>query len=457
MPTVHDQAPSAINTRGLRRRSQKRYAEAVAIFRDGIARHPREAALYNNLAVTLEEAGDPDGALEAYRNAVAIEPDLWAAQYGAGVQLMRRREYAQAEAFFERALQAEPGFVPAHLAIYELAQIRGDRATALAHQAQALRRQVVFTSTAPRPVRSVLAVMVPGDWQANVPVDFLFDRNDTTLHKLFLTAAVDERTIELPDFDVLFNCIAESDAAAQELERCATVIARARKPFINAPDAVLRTRREVLGDVLAGTGAIVPQTVRVSRAALETHAVPVQTPYLVRPVGSHAGKDLEKISAAGDLDAYLARVNEAWYYVTAFVDYASADGYFRKYRIVLVDGEPFAFHMATSDHWMVHYYNSLMAQHAWMRAEEEAFLRDFSGYGEGQRQTLRNVARALELDYVAVDCALTRDGGVLVFEADPAAIIHAGDPPELYPYKAQYVARIFRAVEAMVDRRAGSR
>ena len=457
MPTVHDQAPSAINTRGLRRRSQKRYADAVAIFRQGIALHPDEATLHNNLAVTLEEAGDADGALEAYRNAVKIEPRLWAAQYGAGVQLMRRHEYAQAEPFFERAVQAAPDFVPAHLALYELAQIRGDRDAALAHQAHALDRQVLFTAAAERPVRTVLAVMVPGDWQANVPVDFLFDPSHTTLHKLFLTAAVDVDTIELPPFDVLFNCIGESDEAAGALARCSALIARTEKPFVNAPQALLRARREALGDALRGTGAIVPATIRLSREQLESQDALPRTPFLVRPAGSHAGKDLEKIGAPEALRAYLQRVHESWYYLTEFVDYASADGYFRKYRIVLVDGEPFPFHLAASEHWMVHYYNSLMGQVAGLRAEEEAFLRDFAGYGEAQRQTLRNVARALGLDYFALDCALDRQGRVLVFEADPAAIIHAADPTDLFPYKPQYVARIFRAVEAMVDRRAGSR
>lgn len=454
MPTAKTIAPSAINNRGLQSRAQKRYAEAIAIFRDGIAQYPDEATLHNNLAVTLEETGDSGGALQAYRDALELDPTLWAAQYGAGVQLMRQNAYVEAEPYFRRALEGSPDFIPAHLAIYELAQIRGDRTTALAHQALALQQQFIFSSPSATPKRTVLAVMTPGDWQANIPVDFLFNQRDTTLHKLFLAPHVDVDTVALPEFDVGFNCIAEADDAREALDRCARLIARTRAPFLNAPDAVLNTNREVLPRVLAGTGAQIPHTVRLTRDALLNESAPFEAPYLIRPVGSHAGADLEKIDTAHALSGYLDRVGAPLFYLTKFVDYSSADGYFRKHRIILVDGEPYPFHMAVSDHWMVHYYNSLMAEHAWMRAEEEAFLAGFGAYDAGHQRTLRAIAQALQLDYFGIDCAIARDGSLLVFEADPGVIVHIGDSKELYPYKQTYVPRIFRAVEAMIDKHA---
>ncbi|MEJ1978546.1 MAG: hypothetical protein WDN49_22960 [Acetobacteraceae bacterium] len=39
------------------------------------------------------------------------------------------------------------------------------------------------------------------------------------------------------------------------------------------------------------------------------------------------------------------------------------------------------------------------------------------------------------LDYFSIDCSEDRDGRLLVFEADVAAIIHSMDPPDLYPYR----------------------
>jgi hypothetical protein len=52
-----------------------------------------------------------------------------------------------------------------------------------------------------------------------------------------------------------------------------------------------------------------------------------------------------------------------------------------------------------------------------------------------------------------MDCSLDRDGNVLVFEIDAAMLVHLWDPIEVYPYKHEFVPRIFRAVERLVERR----
>jgi len=48
----------------------------------------------------------------------------------------------------------------------------GDREAALGHQRKALEKQRVFSSIAPHQKRSVLILCAPGDWQANIPIDF---------------------------------------------------------------------------------------------------------------------------------------------------------------------------------------------------------------------------------------------------------------------------------------------
>ena len=63
------------------------------------------------------------------------------------------------------------------------------------------------------------------------------------------------------------------------------------------------------------------------------------------------------------------------------------------------------------------------------------------------------VAR-ISLDYFIVDCAETRDGRLLVFEADNTAIVHDMDPPEVFPYKSPQMRRIFDAFAAMIERRS---
>jgi hypothetical protein len=62
----------------------------------------------------------------------------------------------------------------------------------------------------------------------------------------------------------------------------------------------------------------------------------------------------------------------------------------------------------------------------------------------------------LGFDYYSIDCAETRDGRLLVFEADSAAIVHLMDPAEMFPYKQPQMRKVFAAFEAMLRRRAGA-
>jgi len=88
-----------------------------------------------------------------------------------------------------------------------------------------------------------------------------------------------------------------------------------------------------------------------------------------------------------------------------------------------------------------------------MREEEAAFLADPRAAFNGQAfETLVRVGAAVGLEYFGIDCGIDRDGNVLVFEADAAMLVHTSDPIELYPYKHQFVPRIYRAVEALLDR-----
>jgi hypothetical protein len=108
---------------------------------------------------------------------------------------------------------------------------------------------------------------------------------------------------------------------------------------------------------------------------------------------------------------------------------------------------------------MIHYLNADMAEFEWMRAEEARYLADLSSVFSGRAAAaLRAIAQRCGLDYCGMDCSLDRDGNVLVFEIDAAMLVHLWDPIEVYPYKHEFVPRIFRAVERLVDRRiAGAR
>ena len=176
------------------------------------------------------------------------------------------------------------------------------------------------------------------------------------------------------------------------------------------------------------------------------------------PGPPHAGASLAKIDTARDLAAYLAASPTESFYVTQFTDYRGPGGLYRKYRVACIEGTPYLCHMASSEHWMVHYLNAGMAESAGKRADEAKAMAQFdAGFARRHRGALRALDRWMGLDYYQIDCAETQDGRLLVFEADVAAIIHAMDPPDLYPYKVPQMRRVFAAFEAMLRRRAGRR
>jgi tetratricopeptide (TPR) repeat protein len=207
----------SVNERAIALRAQGRLREAAAAFSDGIAQFPDAAVLYNNLGMTLDELGAAKEALAAYNSALALSPSLSAALVGKANLLLRDGLVDEARVCFDDALASEPDSIPANLGLYELLQIKGDPRAALEHQRRALEQQRFFSHVASREQRSVLVLCAPGDWQANVPVDFLFDRSTTSVYKLYLLDAARMHADRPPATDVIFNAIAESDEAVRYL------------------------------------------------------------------------------------------------------------------------------------------------------------------------------------------------------------------------------------------------
>jgi glutathione synthase/RimK-type ligase-like ATP-grasp enzyme len=456
-PDRPTQPPDAIaaNNRGIALRNRRRYDEAIAVFRDAIAHMPEVAELHVNLAHTLDEVGRTEDAREAYLAAVAAAPDLLAAQFGLAVLSQRCNDLTAARDAYRRVIAIDGGHVPSHQALYELEQILGDIPAALVHQQAVLARQQLFTSIAPQERRSVLALYTPGAWLANAPVELLFDPQTTTLHKLYVVSQAQIDALTLPEADAIFVAIGESETSHTALELARQVAAKSRLPIINQPARVLATDRVSVTRALENIpGCTVSAAQRMARAALVERPASFSLPATVRPLDSHAGQDLLKVNDAAELYAYLAAHPQDEFYVAPFIEYRSADGYYRKFRLVAVDGNVFPFHMAISTDWMVHFYTSIMRDHQWARDEERAFLADWTTvFGPELRETVARVVDAIGLEYLGIDCAIGSDGDLIVFEVDPAIIIHTLDSRELFAYKHDYVPRIFKATEAMIDRR----
>jgi hypothetical protein len=179
-------------------------------------------------------------------------------------------------------------------------------------------------------------------------------------------------------------------------------------------------------------------------------------PLLARPVGSHAGRLMERLGARDELQVYVENVLSERFYLSRFIDYRNKDGLYRKYRLALIQGQSFLCHMAVSDHWMIHYLNAGMAECAAKRTDEARAMAEFeSGFGKRHGHAIAIVQERLGLDYVILDCAEGPDGRLLLFEVEMAAIIHQLDPEDCFPYKKPQMRRIFQAFCAMLEQAAG--
>jgi len=347
-------------------------------------------------------------------------------------------------------------------------QCIGQRDLGMTLQQQALQFQHTFHLAAHlQPARLRLLVMMSaGDLSANMPVDCLLENSDVDLD-LFYVSPQSLAEAVLPDHDVLLVAIGESDANRLLLNMLEPILADWPRPVLNAPSAIPGLARDTASKLLQGIpGLLIPPTLRVGRNQLGPIADANRPatdllgaydfPLIIRPVGSHAGNDLQKIDSAQGLSNYLEQVAADEFFVSAFIDYSSTDGQFRKFRIALVDGVPYPCHMGISSHWMVHYVNAGMYLDAAKRAEEERFMRHFDAFAQHHAEALRAIHQRAGMEYVCLDCAETRNGQLFVFEIDHAMVVHALDPVELFPYKQVYMQKVLDAFRDLLFRTAGA-
>jgi hypothetical protein len=354
----------------------------------------------------------------------------------------------------------------AYVSLSLLYQLAGQKENGLACLEAGLHYARMFRQPAEGATLKLLAICAHGDLMTNTPVELLVEGLPVEVSRLYVDKAGDLPD-SCPEHDVAIFAIGESDETRPALERLRGLSALWPKPMLNEPLAILDLARDRLWRKLDGIpGLLIPPTTRLTGAALMGVVRGERTldqvlpggafPLIVRPVGSHAGHGLTRIDDLAALAACVGQGRLNLAYVSRFIDYASADGRWRKYRIAFIDGRPHLAHLAVGDHWMVHYLNAGMAESADKRAEEAAAMAQFDeDFAVRHAAVFAGLHERLGLDYFAIDCAELPDGQLLLFEADVSMIVHALDPEDLYPYKRPQMAKLFAAFEGRLREKAG--
>ena len=343
-----------------------------------------------------------------------------------------------------------------------IAQLLGDKQLGLNVQHDVLLSHQLYRlpCASSNPRLRVLALAAATDMGSNTPIEFLLEDSDIELMVLYVVGSAG-LPAPLPDHDIAIVVASDSDDCRDALQEIGAVAPRWPRALLNPPQRVGNLDRDKLYRLLDGIeGLTIPATIAAAReqlaeaAALAEIASGLAFPVIVRPRGSHAGVGLAKIDDASAMRRYLDESEAREFFVSPFVDYSSADGLYRKYRVVFVDGKPYACHMAIADRWDIWYLNAGMSGDANKRLEEATFMSTFDiGFGRRHRTALEAMAARLGLDYFLVDCAETKHGALLIFEADNTAVVHNMDPPGIFPYKPPQMRKIFDAFAAMLERR----
>jgi len=471
-------------------------SDAVALFRRAGAGKPDLAPIFNDLAVSLHRLGQWDEALVELDRALGIDPYFGVAHDNRGVVLYDCRRFREAVEAHRLALAYTPidatsaristllhlsraAYEAAELASTEQAcrailEMDANNAVAIEYLAKTLyrlcrndealsllnrRARNQGLAKEEQPEHPVATILVVGGVGANhVPTRYLFDPAlFATMTLTLLSPDQADAPLggvnhdELTAADLIFNTLGEVEKDGGQVASVKTLSARLGKPIINPPDRVARTGRdrvhELFGDI---PGLLVPDVrwmMRNDLLGLSTFDVP----FLIRPSGAHGGEDLALIHTSTDLAQYLAKVPYDRFLLTDFHDFKDTQDCYRKYRFIFVDRQPYPYHLAIAENWLVHYWRAEMGRTDWKQREEEDFLTDWHQvFGSKAAAIVEQVAQRLDLDYGGMDCSILPNGEVLLFEANACMLVHLDDTVADFSYKHQAVPRIRDAVTCMV-------
>jgi len=432
----------------------------VAELNTAVHLDPLNAALHHMLFARQHEQNDELAALAHMIAAKAIEaghnPQSARDLYLVATGYFMKGDYRIAENWYRLVLMLDDSVAAAYQNMVVIHAHFGRHEEAEICRARAYGLQRIFVDPILHPVRQLL-ILCAGRTSGNIPYDVLLSAEKSQRIKYIIDYATDLEDTQLPPYDLVFNAIGEPDVAAPLMPRLAHFLTNCDRPVMNHPAAVARTRRHLLPELMAGIPNVqVAACCRIEPGALDREALAqilahsqISFPVLLRPTESHGGTGLVKCDDLEALLAHRQRIVSACY-ISSFIDFVSSDGYYRKYRIVYVDRQPYPYHLGISSQWMVHYYTAQMEENPWKIAEELRFLQDTSGvFGQETMTAIRRIGAVLDLDYAGIDFTIMPDGRILIFEANATMLVHRVNQEGVLAHKNAFVQTIADAFEAM--------
>ncbi|HEY8098897.1 MAG TPA: hypothetical protein VIE65_22770, partial [Methylobacter sp.] len=131
----------------------------------------------------------------------------------------------------EASIDNDPGNI--YMRMHYILLALGQNEMALDMQSDALRHRSIYRVVSPAtPKIRLLAIMGPGDMTDNTPIDFLVEHSDIQLDLLFISPEINLPS-SIPDHDVAFVALGESDKNKPILEKIEKLLLAWPRPYIN--------------------------------------------------------------------------------------------------------------------------------------------------------------------------------------------------------------------------------
>ena len=262
---------------------------------------------------------------------------------------------------------------------------------------------------------------------------------------------------DLSAFGCVLNLVSEADRSPNTLEALRLLLRGYRGRVINRPEAVLRTSREEVANVLSGIpGLLVPRVLRFrggdpDAALAAVIGAGLNFPLIVRRTATHRGRTMALVE---NEDQFRSAVStELEHLAIEFVDYRSADGLYRKYRIWSFGGRQVFRHLAITDQWIVHVTpgNDFMFDRPDLVEEEMRLMeRPEGAFPDPVHAIVAEIGERLGLDYFGVDFGFHSDGKMVLFEANAAMTYFPMVPHPRWEFRRALLAPAQEAFAAML-------
>ena len=438
-----------------------RTLEARSEYLKALELDPTHLPTLIDLGRMLLTNGQRGAAQIVYTEAVRLHPENVVCRVNLGGTLIETDPSAARE-HYEVALSLSEDFPQAHCGLYYALKRLGQPELAEQHRQKGFAKRALIHKPYRGEARPITVLLLVSSEGGNVPIETLLDEH--LFETYIVIADFFDPKMRLPAHALVVNGIGDVDAAEPALLGAERLLAFTAAPVINSPSAVRATSRCGNADRLGRLpGVVTPITVQVPQKRLagatgaeELLRLGLQFPVLLRAPGFHMGQHFIRVESAPELPAAIGEFfpdasTTPELLAIKFLEARGADGFVRKYRVMMINGRLYPLHLAIADQWKIHYFSAAMQDNPAHRAEEARFLNDMpSVLGNKAMTALACVQEALALEYAGIDFGLSSNGELLLFEANATMVVEMPDGDSRWDYRRQAVERIHAAIREML-------